>query len=233
MKKSWILAASLLMSGSVFAEALPIFSDYPAGPPRKEAFFNYFTPIIDQENTTILANRNRLKKALADNLISEEEKIFILSLADKYKIKNFDISSSDDKKTLLRRVDVIPRSMALAQSANESAWGTSRFATKGNNYFGQWCFSKGCGLIPLKRNAGASHEVAAFKSPKQSVQRYMHNLNTHNAYKKLRLLRAAQRTKGEKVRGLELVKGLNKYSERGKEYVKELSSMIRYNKLTD
>jgi Bax protein len=119
----------------------------------------------------------------------------------------------------------------MAQSANESAWGTSRFARKGNNFFGQWCFRKGCGLVPKQRDANKTHEVAAFDSPEESVKMYIRNLNSNSAYKSLRDLRAKLRRANKPVTGHALAAGLKHYSERGLEYVKELREMISFNKL--
>ena len=134
-------------------------------------------------------------------------------------------------ETLLRRVDVVPPSLALAQAANESAWGTSRFARDGNNYFGQWCFEQGCGLVPKRRDEGRAHEVATFSSPVESVERYMANLNTHDAYRPLRERREQLRESEAPITGIQLAAGLEKYSERGEEYIAELRSMIRFNNL--
>jgi Bax protein len=121
--------------------------------------------------------------------------------------------------------------MALAQAANESAWGTSRFAKQGNNLFGQWCFTAGCGLIPQHRSEGKSHEVAKFSSPQASVTSYIHNLNSHSAYQEFRQIRASQRQQFNRLSGQQCVEGLLKYSSRGEEYIQELQAMIRVNKL--
>jgi Bax protein len=129
----------------------------------------------------------------------------------------------------MKRVDTVPLELVLSQAANESAWGTSRFARKANNLFGQWCFSKGCGLVPARRNAGSTHEVAAFKSPQLSVRSYLRNLNTGRVYKDLRNIRAAKRAEGKQATAYEIAAGLSKYSERGQAYVKEIRAMIKYN----
>ena len=121
---------------------------------------------------------------------------------------------------------------ALAQAANESAWGTSRFATKGNNLFGQWCFSKGCGLVPRGRVEGASHEVAKFSSPFRSVRAYIQNLNRHPTYQELRDIRQEDRRGKDPLSGVDMAAGLLGYSERGQEYVDEIRAMIHYNNLT-
>ncbi len=132
---------------------------------------------------------------------------------------------------LLTRVDVLPPSLVLAQSANESAWGTSRFAREGNNFFGQWCFTRGCGMVPRARGEGAVHEVEAFPDAVVSVRSYLRNLNSHGMYQQLRDLRAGQRQKQEPVTGVLLAGGLKGYSSRGDEYIKELVAMINFNRL--
>ena len=136
-------------------------------------------------------------------------------------------------KELIRRVDVIPTSLVLAQAANESAWGTSRFAREGNNIFGQWCFDEGCGLVPNRRGEDASHEVRAFASVEAAVRAYFRNLNTHPSYEDLRTLRASMRMQGLPLNSMVLARGLTRYSERGMDYVLELQDMIRINELRE
>ena len=119
----------------------------------------------------------------------------------------------------------------MAQGANESAWGTSRFAKAGNNFFGQWCYTKGCGIVPAKRDSGTKHEVRKFGNPQQSVGGYIFNLNTGRVYSLIRKMRAEARAKFTDPSGYELAKGLIKYSQRREAYVKEIRSMISYNKL--
>ena len=124
-------------------------------------------------------------------------------------------------------------SLVLAQAANESGWGTSRFAGEGNALFGQWSFG-GSGMLPeAQRESLGDYRVAAFESPLLSVIAYMRNLNTHRSYARLRALRAAARVAGDTPRGMELAAGLDRYSERGQEYVDEIRSMIEYNGLED
>lgn len=136
-------------------------------------------------------------------------------------------------KELMRRVDVIPTSLVLAQAANESGWGTSRFAREGNNIFGQWCFDEGCGLVPNARGEDASHEVRAFASVDAAVRAYFRNLNTHPSYEDLRTLRASMRMQGLPLNSMVLARGLTRYSERGMDYVEELQDMIRINDLRE
>jgi Bax protein len=211
---------------------LPEFREIPAGRERKAAFFGYFLPIVEKENETILKIRQRLHDWHQNrDQVSSLEASEISKIATRYRIDDFDIESDNSWEKLLNRVDVVPPSLAMAQSANESAWGTSRFARKGYNFFGQWCFKKGCGLVPKKRDANKTHEVAAFDSPHESVKMYIRNLNSNSAYKPLRDLRAELRRSNKPVTGHELAAGLNRYSERGPEYVRELREMISFNKL--
>ena len=128
------------------------------------------------------------------------------------------------------RVDTVPASLVLAQAANESAWGTSRFARRANNFFGVWCFTPGCGITPNRRDAGKTHEVRRYKSVQASVNHYIRMINTNNAYRELREIRAELRDEN-RVNGLGLADGLLRYSERGPAYVRELKQMIRYNNL--
>ena len=208
---------------------VPDFSEYPAGTERKTVFFNYFLPIVQQRNAEILETRGRLQAWRTNP--EEADSGELAELADHYGMDSFDAQSDGDWEALIRRVDVVPPSLALAQAANESAWGTSRFALEGYNYFGQWCFTEGCGMVPRSRDSGKSHEVAEFGSPRASVHAYMDNLNRNSAYTGLRSIRASLRRQGKPITGAALAAGLGRYSERGKEYIKELRSMIAYNKL--
>ena len=214
-------------------EPIPDFTVYEAGEERKQAFFDYFLPLIEERNRELLDARQELQ-TLYDNRdgLSRRQRQRALAIADEYGLEEFDPLAEDDWNILLRRVDAVPPSLALAQAANESGWGTSRFAREAHNYFGHWCFVEGCGLIPSSRPQGASHEVAAFNSPQHSVERYMHNINNHEAYTDLRRLRSVLRNNGEMLDGNRLVEGLGRYSERGQDYVDEIRSMIRIDDLT-
>jgi Bax protein len=132
---------------------------------------------------------------------------------------------------LLERVDIIPTSLILAQAANESAWGTSKFARLANNYFGQWCFTLHCGMIPSRRDSNKRHEVRKFLSPGDSVRAYLLNLNTNMHYALLRSIRADLRSKDKPLRGNLLSMGLVSYSERGHDYIQDIQAMISINSL--
>lgn len=218
---------------TVFGPA-PNFASITDIPERKAAFFGYFIPIVEHKNARILEDRTRLEKVRADwqddETLSNTHQLYLTRWLKRYKIKE-ELGVAEQLAELDKRMNVIPPALAMAQAANESAWGTSRFARDGHNYFGQWCYRKGCGIVPSGRSASAKHEVRKFKSPANSVDAYLRNLNTHRAYKKLRNIRAQLHNSGQPITGIALAEGLIKYSERGEEYVKELQAMMRNNKL--
>jgi len=168
------------------------------------------------------------RKALANETLSEEDMARLEWLEEEYRVK-----PTQPLKTkllaLLQKIDVLPVELVLVQAANESAWGTSRFARKGYNFFGLWCFSKGCGFVPNRRNDGASHEVAKFDSLSRATYTYMRNLNRHDAYADLREIRSRLRANQIPITGVALAEGLMNYSERGAAYVEELQTMIQFN----
>ena len=219
---------------SHLTEAPPDFAAIDETKARKRAFFSYFKPLVDHINTTISMDRKLVLNLRAEfdgeGQLSEKQATALNNLADRY-----EVAATPEKSVifaqLLLRVNQVPVSLALAQAANESAWGTSRFAVKGNNYFGQWCFSAGCGLVPANRNAGARHEVQVFDSPMASVRAYIHNINTFDAYSEFRQVRSAMAASGKPLSGLELATTLGKYSERGEDYIAEIQAMIRVNAL--
>jgi Bax protein len=207
------------------------FRQHAAGPERKARFVAYFLPLVQEANAAILAQRTQLLQLQQGTGLDWWQRRWVLVLADQYGLAEFDPASPEQWRVLQRRVDMVPASLALAQAAKESGWGTSRFAVEGFNFFGQWCFEPGCGLVPARRGEAAVHEVAAFASPRQSLERYLRNLNTHDAYRELRLVRERLRVSGQSLSGPALADGLNRYSERGVVYVDELKAMIRHNEL--
>lgn len=213
--------------------ALPDFSTYTDVKAKKTAFFGYMLPLVEARNLHIQGQRQQLLAVAerAQDALSTQDTKTLADLAGVYRLVDADLSSPELIKELLIRVDTVPPSLALAQAAVESGWGTSRFAVQANNLFGQWCYEKGCGLVPSQRNSGANHEVAKFKNVSDAVYSYTRNINTHRAYKDLRMSRAALRAGGETVTGHILAEGLLRYSERGEDYVHELQAVIRINKL--
>ena len=212
---------------------LPDFTQYQNVKAKKSAFFNYILPLVQAQNTTIKNQREQLAelKHLSEQEYSRSHRKLILDLAKEYRL-NSESATKKEVAELLLRVDQVPASLALAQAAMESAWGTSRFAVQGNNLFGQWCYQKGCGLVPLRRNAGSTHEVAKFDSVSDAIKSYLKNINTHRAYADLRNDRASLRSAGEPITGHQLAEGLIDYSELREAYVHEIQAVIRINKLS-
>lgn len=218
-----------LFFGLQSQKATPNFKDFDAGTVRKQAFVDYFLPLIKAENARVLERRNRLLEMDSIAELGFFERRWVQQLASDYRLKAFDPSKREQRSQLLSRVDIIAPSLILAQAANESAWGTSRFARQANNFFGHWCFKTGCGLVPASREAGAKHEVAAFGSATESLQRYMLNLNTHSSYQDFRRIRAEKRAAQTVAGGSDLAGGLLSYSERGAAYVADIRQMIAFN----
>lgn len=211
-------------------QGLPDFTSYSDTTEKKAAFFSFLYPRIVLANSRILIERDYLMSLAQKSDLSEDEQRWLNGHAKRLRIDAED-GSKEQFALLSKRLDVIPPSLILAQAANESAWGTSRFATKGFNLFGQWCFSKGCGLVPRSRIKGANHEVAKFSSPFRSVRAYIQNLNRHPTYQELRNIRLQDRRGNAPLSGPELAAGLLGYSERGQDYVEEIRAMIQYNNL--
>ncbi|QBY05470.1 glucosaminidase [Thalassotalea sp. HSM 43] len=197
-------------------------------PVKKEVFFRLMAPLVLIANEKILLER----QIINNEAITSES---LIALARKYKVIDESVLSltQQQKIELLERVDIMPPSLALAQSAEESGWGTSRFTREGNSFFGQWDFS-GKGMVPKQqRKELGNYGLARFDSPLASVEGYMLNINTQRAYQKLRTLRAQLRADGKPISGLELAGTLDKYSERGQAYIDSIREMIRYNKLQE
>ena len=193
---------------------------------RKDLFIKIVLPLVLEENNRIKLDRKRLFVILNKNNNTKSEKQWLKKKFKQYGVLNNDLS------TLKIRMDEIPVSIAIAQAAKETGWGTSRFALEGNALFGQWTFS-GEGIKPAAADIDAKHKVMKFKVLKASVRAYQRNLNTHSSYKKFRKERAIQRDNDEKLNSLELVKYLDKYAETGKEYTVILKKIIEQNSLTD
>ena len=200
---------------------------------KKNIFFRLTGSGILQANEKIMSEREHLLKAIANKDIDQNE--WLAALAVKYRIIKQETDKLDNKALieLRKRVDIVPPSLALAQAAEESGWGTSRFAIQGNSLFGQWDFS-GKGIKPKEQRAElGNYGIAAFDSPQESIEAYMLNLNTHRAYERMRQKRAVFRQQNKQPTGWDLAKALDKYSERGNEYVKSLHAIMSYNRLND
>jgi len=201
---------------------------------HKRRFFDKLLPLVSRENERLLGVRRELTDLQAararGRALPEARLKWLRELAADYRVGNVDETDSLIE-TLLERVDAIPAGLALAQAANESAWGKSRFAKEGNNLFGIWTYDADKGIKPQRRAAGKTHLVRRYDSLETSVRDYMHNLNSHPAYQPLRERRAAQRASRQPLSAMHLAGGLTAYAEKGDEYVELIQSMIRSNKL--
>jgi len=193
---------------------------------KRDLFIKIMLPLILDENQKITEDRKRLFKILSKNFNSAGERVWLKRRFKEYKIDDGDLSK------LKMRMDIIPVSLALAQAANESGWGTSRFALEGNALFGQWTWSKK-GISPKNKDPNKSHKVLQFQILKASVRAYKNNLNTHNAYAEFREARAKLRQEDKPIIGLELSKYIKNYAAIGEKYVEIIDDIIERNSLTD
>lgn len=197
---------------------------------RKAIFFQTMLPLVLQVNEEIAADRERLWKIRTDiamgRALRAVDRLWMAVASDKYRVKRGDVDA------LMLRIDMVPPSLALAQAAEESGWGTSRFVREGNAIFGQWTYSKQVnGIKPLARDAGKTHRIRAFDSLLESVRAYAYNLNTHRAYREFRNERAELRRAGRPIDGLRLTPTLITYSQRGFDYVRTLRRIMLANAL--
>ena len=186
----------------------------------KKTFFNYLLPEINKKNNEI----QLLRKRVIEKDLSKEE---LTKLYKKYRI-----NEDSEIAVLLEKIDIIPPSLVLSQAALESNWGRSRFAKFYHNYFGLWCFERGCGVIPKKRDKGDTHEVAKFSSPEKAIDFYFLSINRNKSYEVLRKIRQDKRSKGQSISGLSLSEGLTNYAEIGYEYVERIRRVITSNELS-
>lgn len=209
------------------ASSLPNFRSIVAAGKRQAAFFKFLKPLVNNTNKQIINTRNKIIRLFKASTLSSTQQTWLTSVARNYDISHWRFKNHSDRTVLLRRVDLVPESLVLAQAANESAWGTSRFARQGNNLFGQWCYTAGCGIVPRQRPAGRTYEVKRFSSVSDSIEAYFHNLNTNPAYHNFRVLRAKMRKNHQKLTGIALTQGLANYSQEGEVYVRKIQWMIR------
>jgi uncharacterized FlgJ-related protein len=204
---------------------------------KKQVFLFLQAPLILRANEMVLEHRAEVealrRRLQAGKPLSRTELAGLNELAQDYGEAVFTRGALEPQQldALLMRLDIMPLSLALSQAAVESGWGTSRFAWQGNALFGQWSWGDDAIAPKAVRSELGNYGVRAFKSPMASVTAYIHNINKHPAYARLRAERAAMRERGEVISGSKLAGALDKYSERGQDYVVELRSMISYNKL--
>ena len=193
---------------------------------KRELFIKIVLPLILDVNKQITDDRKKLFKILGKNFNTVGERVWLNRRFKQYKIEDHDLAK------LKMRMDTIPVSMALAQAANESGWGTSRFALEGNALFGQWTWSKK-GISPKNKDRNQNHKILQFQILKASVTAYKNNLNTHNAYKEFREVRAQLRQENKKIIGLDLTQYIKSYAAIGEKYVAIIEDIIEKNSLTD
>jgi len=193
---------------------------------RKNLFIKIILPLVLEENNRIIIDRKKLFTILNKNKNSKDEIKWLNQKFKQYGVVNKDLA------TLKVRMDIIPVSLAIAQAAKETGWGTSRFAIEGNALFGQWTWS-GEGIKPAGADTDATYKVMKFNVLKASVRAYQRNLNTHSSYKKFRFVRAQLRDDNKKLDSLKLAEYLDNYAQTGTEYTKVLKQIIKQNQLKD
>lgn len=212
------------------------FYELAAGKERTRIFFLTLLPMILLVNEEIAAERNSLTEIFSRHDRHEPLNVFeveqVTAAANYYKVDSDPLTDRRARLLLLNRLDKIPPSLALAQAASESAYGTSRFVRLGNNLFGEMVFNADSdGIIPLNRAEGKNHRARVFPTLLDSLRAYMQNLNTNPAYQELRQIRAELQIRGENVRGMDLTRGLLSYSTRKEAYVDDIRAIIRANNL--
>ena len=193
---------------------------------KKETFIKIVLPLVVAENEKILDDKIKLKKIISKKKTTEKEKSWLRLKLREYKVKNSDFAELD------KRMDIIPVSIALAQAAKESGWGTSRFALEGNAIFGQWTWT-GQGIEPLNKGKHEGHKILRFPILRASVKAYKNNLNTHKGYAEFREKRSTYRKRNKSIKGLNLTDTLDRYAQTGKEYTEILEQIIKQNNLSD
>jgi len=208
---------------------------------KKELFFSTLLPPILKVNAIIREDRKKLKKIILKITIgtdvSEREYYWLTRKLGQYKVTVRDVQDFVERTgnildELLTRINIIPPELALAQAAQESGWGTSRFAQQGNALYGEWTWGSGCGMVPAQRAEGKTHRMKCFKNIIQAVDSYMLNLNTHRAYASLRMARRGFRD-DQTIDVIPLVETLINYSEEGYDYVEKIKHIIRINRLSE
>ena len=227
------VGGSLSFHQAVDAGPLPDLSGERDIVRRKTRFFEYLLPLVQAENHRLADIRQRLlyiqERIRFGCELDSDDQVWLGEVLVEFRMMDRQMTDEPFWPEILKRADQLPENLVLVQAANESAWGTSRFASEGNNLFGQWCFSPGCGMVPEGRPQGETYEVARFKSVPHAIAAYMRNLNSGHAYDKLREIRAQLRLEGHPVTAVDLVDGLTRYSERGEDYISELLAMLRVN----
>ncbi len=231
-----ILILSVVSTMSLLSAPMEEPAVFPTITVDKQAFIQFILTRSQASNQLILTKREKLLTLYHQHQkgqhISLHERHWLINLADEYEIDTSNLESLATWNALLKQVDIVPNSLVIAQAINESAWGQSHFAKQGKNYFGIWCYTAGCGIVPSLRSPGSTYEVQQFPTALDSVITYMHNYNTHNLYHGFRDSRFDLRRLNEKVTGLALVHSLIFYSARHQAYVDSIRAIILHYNLS-
>lgn len=220
---------------AIAVQAMPVDLDALTVAKRKTLFFRILAPLVAAENRHLREQREFLERTFAAFETLPEAgpaASRVRAIASRFNVGG-NLDRTETRAMLLRRVDIVPAALVLAQAANESGWGTSRFAREANNLFGMWTWDRKSGIAPKRRASDARHFVRVFDDLGAAVKNYLHTINVGPAYRELRDRRAAQRARGELPDAIELAAGLTRYSARGEEYVSEIREIIEYNGLHD
>lgn len=212
---------------AVEVTALPIDLKRAETRTKKGVFLRTLLPLILYERNRVRQQRQRLLQWLERD---EPPTADVLAIARYYRVKG-NLNLAENREKLLRRVDLVPTGLALAQAAIESGWGTSRFAVNANNLFGVWTYKRSAGLAPKEADSDSRHAVRAYPSLRRAVRSYFFNINVGHAYVEFRRLREEMRATDQPLDAMALAAGLVNYSSRGEAYVNEVRQMIRANKL--
>ncbi len=229
--KKFLFSIGVYFSLNLNAQGLPKeYYEIENNQEQKDYFFNYLYKLIEKENLKILKEKAFVVKYLNKSILeidyNSEDFKRLLEIKEKYKIKK--IFSIEE---YLKKIDIVPLSLALAQAAVESGWGNSRFIKEANNIFGHWTYNPKIGLLPENRDPNATHFIRIFKNLSHSIKKYMSNLNSNRAYREFQETRYKQRQKKENLNGLKLSQTLINYSGIAEEYLKILKSIIEQNTL--
>lgn len=199
--------------------------------PSRKSFIKFMSARANVANQTILQERAQLLVLYGEfqkhQVLTPLSKEWLIYLANTYKLPNPDFSKPSDWHALIKRVDIVPNELVIAQAINESDWGQSHFAQEGNNYFGIWCYVPGCGIKPAQEKPGPYYAVKHYSSALKSVEDYMNNLNSNSEYEQFRMERALLRAQTQTISGEALVNSLTRYSERGNAYVDTIRKIIQ------
>lgn len=218
---------------SIAVRAMPVDLATLSVERRKSIFFRILAPLIAAENRKLREQREFLLTTFAEYPALPKSGPLasrVQAIASRFNVGG-NLDRKMNRELLLRRVDTVPAALVLAQAANESGWGTSRFVREANNVFGMWTWDEDAGLEPNRRIEDGTHFVRVFDNLQDAVGNYLHTINIGPAYRELRELREIERRNNREPGAMKLAAGLRRYSERGEEYVQEIRSMIEYNQL--